>query len=87
MNIKAVFDLAPPTPACFASRTAWSEYLNSAQRDSGARLYAKPFLDGVYRPTFNFCIGCLPEFKAGMREAGKCQPNKFRALVLVKEAA
>ena len=83
MNIKAVFDLAPPTPACYPSRTAWSEYLNSAQRDGSA----KPFINGVYRPSFNFCKCCTSGFASGMAAVGKCQPNKFRALVLVKEAA
>ena len=83
MNIKLVFDLAPPTPACFPDRDAWSEYLHSAQRDG----YSKPFVKGVYRPTFNYCAECTRDFKEGMETAGKCQPDKFRALVRVKVVA
>lgn len=75
MNIKQVLDLAPPTPACFASRTAWSEFLNSAQQG-----YPKPFVKGVFRPTFNYCAECTRDFKEGMEVAGKCHPDKFRVL-------
>ena len=82
MNIKAVFDLAPPTPACFASRTAWSEFLFSAQQ-----AYPKPFVKGVFRPSFNFCSDCPSDFKAGMAAANKCHPSMFRILLRVKEAA
>lgn len=82
MNIKHILDVAPPTPACFPDRLQWAEFLSSAQRGG-----AKPFLRGVYRPTFSFCSECTRDFKASMQEAGKCDPNKFRALVLVKEAA
>lgn len=82
MNIKHILDVAPPTPACYASRTAWSEYLHTAQRTS-----SKPFVRGVYRPAFNFCSECTRDFKEGMAAVGKCNPDKFRALVLVKVAA
>lgn len=82
MNIKQVLDAAPPTPACFSSRTVWSEFLSSAQRGG-----AKPFMQGVYRPKFNYCSECTRDFKAGMQEVGKCDPNKFRVLVVVKEVA
>lgn len=83
MKLKHILDAAPPTPACFADRTIWSEFLYSAQRDGGA----KPFIGGVYRPKFNFCADCPSDFAAGMSAAGKCKPDAFRALVLVKEAA
>jgi len=56
--------------------------LSSAQRGG-----AKPFLQGVYRPKFNYCSECTRDFKAGMQEVGKCDPNKFRVLVVVKEVA
>lgn len=85
MNIRQVFDAAPPMPACFSSRTVWSEYLHSAQRYSKARVL--PFSGGVFNPDFQFCKDCTRPHAEQMALAGKCSPNKFRALVLNKELA
>ena len=78
MHIKQVLDAAPPTPACFSSRTVWSEYLHSAQRYSKARVL--PFAGGVFNPEFQFCKDCTKPHAAAMAEAGKCNPAKFQIL-------
>jgi hypothetical protein len=79
MNIRLVLDVAPPTPACFSSRTAWSEYLLAAQRSR--KVYALPFDGAVYRTSFNFCVDCSGEHKALMQLASKCLPAKFHVRI------
>lgn len=81
MNIHQVFDLAPTTPACFHSRTQWTEYLLSAQRYSKAPVL--PFSGGEYQAGFNFCKDCTRHHKTEMQAVGQCQPEQFR----IKEVA
>lgn len=84
-NIAQVLVAAPPTPACFSSRTVWSEYLLAAQKYSKARVL--PFANGIFQPAYNFCKDCTRAHEAEMSASGKCHPNKFRADVLNKELA
>jgi len=84
-NIAQVLDAAPPTPACFADRLAWSEYLLASQKYTKARVL--PFANGIYQPAFVFCKDCTRAHESEMALAGKCNPNKFRAVVLSKELA
>lgn len=83
ITIAWVLDAAPPTPACFSSRTVWSEYLLSAQRYSKARVL--PFAGGIYQPSYDFCKDCTRAHAAEMSAAGQCNPNKFR--IAIKEIA
>jgi hypothetical protein len=75
MNIRLVLDVAPPTPACFSSRTVWSEYLLAAQRSR--KVHGAPFVNGIFNPAWSFCKDCSGEHKASMQASSKCQPNKF----------
>lgn len=85
VHISAVLEAAPPTPACFAHRTAWSEYLFSAQK---SKIAVRPFDDrGVYQPYFSFCRDCTQAHTEQMTLAGKCDPRKFFSNLIAKELA
>lgn len=75
MNIRLVQEMAPPTPACFTARDIWAEYLLAAQRSR--KVYALPFVNGIFNPAWDFCKDCNGEHKALMQLASKCNPAKF----------
>ena len=68
---------APPSPKCFDSRDRWVIYLESAQ--AARKPGRQPFEDGIYRPLFNFCTDCSPEWQAQMVAELRCAAEAYIA--------
>lgn len=74
--IKLIPTLAPPAPRCFSTRDIWIEMLVVAQKCKAES--KRPFVDGRYVPSFNFCSGCTPDYQAQMTALKRCDPNGYR---------
>lgn len=77
MDIKLIRVIAPPTPACFHDRLAWSEYLHSAQAHKVGK--SRPFEGGLYQAGFNFCRDCLAGHRADMTRQSRCSYDAYVA--------
>lgn len=75
---------APPSPKCFDSRDRWVIYLESAQ--AARKPGRQPFDDGIYRPLFNFCTDCSPEWKAQMVAELRCAAEAYIATLTAGQA-
>lgn len=75
---------APPSPRCFESRDRWVIYLEAAQ--AARKPGRKPFEDGIYRPFFNFCTDCSPQWKAQMVAELRCTAEAYIATLTAGQA-
>jgi hypothetical protein len=85
LDIKLIRIVAPPTPACFPDRLAWSEYLCSAMdiKTDGT----KPFKKAIYQPSFDYCRDCTISHRRQMVAEGRCNPPVINRPESAKETA
>jgi hypothetical protein len=74
MDIKTIRLVAPPTPACFADRLAWAEYLASCMDTKVKSPATRPFVNGSFNSAFTHCADCTPEHRRRMCQEKRCQP-------------
>ena len=83
MNFRQCMAAAPATPACFPDRDQWVAYLLSCH-ESAKRRAEKPFHEGAYKPSFNFCVDCNAGHRLMMRASLRCDPAQFHGIPVVK---
>lgn len=77
IRITEVVPLAPP---CFASRTAWLEYVQAADlahmesENPGTGPMVSRSATSEFNPRFNFCRDCNSAYAAAMTREGRCEP-------------
>lgn len=82
-----VIQLAPAAPPCFATRTAWVEFLVSAVEETkGGRLGPVDMRQPTprFNAHYDYCDGCLAKHALAMYAQGKCQPDHLRRLSAVE---
>jgi len=78
-----ILDLVPKAPPCFADWPRWVAFLQSAaqgQNNPGAQKVLIVSADKPVRFNYNFdwCTGCIEDYRAQMKRQGRCNPNHLR---------
>lgn len=76
MDIKRIRLVAPPTPACFADRLSWAEYLASAMEAKVKSACTRPFINGRFNASFSHCVDCTAAHRRAMCAEKRCHPPK-----------
>lgn len=84
MTLTEAKQVAPAAPACFGDRDGWVAYLVMCQ-DSAKREPGRPFAEGKFKPSFDFCRDCTPEHRLLMRLTKRCEPATFRGVAVNAE--
>jgi len=81
LDIKVIRIVAPPTPACFHDRLAWTEYLHAAMEDKLKSHLTRPFVNGRFNEQFSHCVDCITAHRQQMCREGRCKPPVIKAPV------